>query len=102
MCVYTKFNDAIYVRSLVFTKYVHFSFIKQYRRTTLSPPCDVITMNIIFVYDFEFQFWFKIKAVIYNNIFKITAIFMSRQARCDTQIEYDRKIVMNIHDILSF
>ena len=51
--MYTKFEDDIFVRSSVIMKNVIFSFIKEYRETTLRSFCDVIddviTMKIFFL-----------------------------------------------------
>ena len=45
--MHTKFNDEIFARFLVIMKNVVISFIKEYRRSTLRPPCDVIDDVII-------------------------------------------------------
>ena len=50
--MHRKFNDDIFARFLVIMKNVVISFIKEYRGTTLRPPCDVmddvIIMKILF------------------------------------------------------
>ena len=49
--MHRNFNDEIFARFLVIMKNV-ISFIKEYRGSTLRPPCDVtddvITMKILF------------------------------------------------------
>ena len=45
--MHRKFNDDIFARYLVIMKNVIISFIKEYRGTTLRPPCDVIDDVII-------------------------------------------------------
>ena len=40
--MHRKFNDDIFARCLVIMKNVVISFIKEYKRPTLRPPCDVI------------------------------------------------------------
>ena len=45
--MHRKFYDDIFARCLVIMKNVIISFIKEYRGTTLRPPCDVIDDVII-------------------------------------------------------
>ena len=40
--IYTKYSDDVSVIFSVIMKKVHFSFIKEYRGTTLRSSCDVI------------------------------------------------------------
>ena len=51
--IYTKYNDDVSVICSVITKKVHFSFVKEYKRTTLRSSCDVIddviAMKILFL-----------------------------------------------------
>ena len=51
--MHKKFNDDIFSRFLVIMKNVVISYIKEYRRLTLRPPCDVIydviIMKILFL-----------------------------------------------------
>ena len=45
--MHRKLNDDIFARFLVIMKNVVISFIREYRGTTLRPPCDVIDDVII-------------------------------------------------------
>ena len=45
--MHRKFNDDIFARCLVIMKNVVISYVKEYRRPTLRPPCDVIDDVII-------------------------------------------------------
>ena len=45
--MHRKFSDDIFARFLVIMKHVVISFIREYRGTTLKPPCDVIDDVII-------------------------------------------------------
>ena len=51
--MYTMFEDDIFIHSSVITKNVFFSFIKEYRETTMRSLRDVIdnviTMKIFFL-----------------------------------------------------
>ena len=63
-----KFNDDIFARFLVIIENV-ISFIKEYRGTTLRPPCDVmddvIITKILFLHNLgrSFHIWGEIEAV---------------------------------------
>ena len=50
---YTKYDDAVSDICSVITTKVHFSFIREYRGTSLRSSCDVIydviTMKIFFI-----------------------------------------------------
>ena len=64
-----KFNDNIFARCLVIMKIVVILYIKEYRRPTLRPPCDVIDdviiMKILFLHSLGryFHIWGQIEAV---------------------------------------
>ena len=45
--MHRKFNDDFFARCLVIMKNVVISYIKEYRRPTLRPLCDVIDDVII-------------------------------------------------------
>ena len=45
--MHRKFNDDIFLRCLGIMKNVVISYIKEYRGSTLRPPCDVIDDVII-------------------------------------------------------
>ena len=51
--MHKKFDDDIFACCVVIMKNVVISFIKEYRGTTLRPPCDVmddvIIMKILFL-----------------------------------------------------
>ena len=66
--IHKKFNDDIFVRFLVIMKNVVISYIKEYRGSTLRPPCDaiddiIITKNTFFgiIRDNPFISQFKLK-----------------------------------------
>ena len=84
--MHRKFNDDIFARYLVIMKNVIISFIKEYRGTTLRPPCDiiddVIIMKILFLALFGTIFSYlrsNWSCVEYFKIFKMAAILRSRQ-----------------------
>ena len=73
--MHMKFYDEIFARFLVIMKKLFFSFIKEYRGSTLSPPCDVIDdviiMKILFWHNLGrfFHIWGQIEAVFNISIF---------------------------------
>ena len=66
--MHKKFDGDIFARCLVIMKNI-ISFIKDYRGTTLRPPCDamddVIIMKILFWHNLgrSFHIWGQIEAV---------------------------------------
>ena len=109
--MHRKFNDDIFARLLIIMKNVVISFIKEYRRPNLRPPCDVfddvIIMKILIWHNLgrSFHIWDQIEAVF--NILKFSKWppFLARNKLFFTgipEIEYTRKIAMSISDILSF
>ena len=67
--MHKKFDDDIFARCLVIMNNVVILFIKEYRGTTLRPPCDVIygviIMKILFWHNLgrSFHIWGQIEAV---------------------------------------
>ena len=72
--MHSKINDDIFVRFLVIMTNVVISFIKEYRVSTVRPPCgaidDVIIMKNTFLHNLErsFNIWAEVK-------FKLCLIF---------------------------
>ena len=105
------FEDGIFVSSSVITNNVIFTFIKEYRETTLRSPCgaidDVITENIFFfiIWDGLFISGFKFNLYLTFWHFQKAAILRSRRnvlPELTPEFEYAIKIAMVICDILSF
>ena len=75
--MYMKFTVDIFARFLVIKKNVVISFIKDYRGTTLRPPCDVIDER----HHHEKTFW----GIIWDDLFisevklKLCLIFQNFQ-----------------------
>ena len=73
--MHRKFNDDIFAPCLVIMKNVVISYIKEYRGSTLRPPCDVIDdviiVKILFfciIWDELFIFEVKLKlCLIFQN-----------------------------------
>ena len=67
--MHRKFNDDIFAPCLVIMKNVVISYIKEYRGSTLRPPCDVIDdviiVKILFLHNLgrTFHIWGQIEAV---------------------------------------
>ena len=106
--MHRKFNDDIFARFLVIMKNVVISSIKEYRGTTLRPPCDVmddvVIMKLLFfgiIWDDLFISEVKLKLCLISKKFQngrhfeLTTNFLP-------EVEYTRKIAMGISDILSF
>ena len=55
--MHRNFKDDIFARCLVIMKNVIISFIKEYRGSTLRPPCDVIDDVIIMKIHFFGIIW---------------------------------------------
>ena len=110
--MHRKFNDAIFARFLVIMKNVVISYIKEYRGPTLRPPCDVIDhviiMKILFLHNLgrSFHIWGQIEAVFNISKFSKWPLFWARDKlflpEVIPEVEYTRKIAMNISDILIF
>ena len=101
--MHRKFTVDIFARFLVIKKNVVISFTKDYRGTTLRPPCDVIDYVIIMgIISYLRSNW---SCVWYFKIFKMAAILSSRQTilrEVIPEVEYTRKIAISISDIWNF
>ena len=109
--MHREFKDDIFAPFLVIMKNVVISFIKEYRWPTLRPPCDVI--DVVIIMKILFVTWFVTifsyvrsnwSCIWYFKIFKMAAILSSRQTflpEVIPEVEYTRKIAMNISNILS-
>ena len=110
--MYTKFEDDIFIHSSVITKNVFFSFIKEYRETTMRSLCDVIdnviTMKIFFsciIWDDLFISNVKLKLYLIfwhfqnGRHFEVATKFLMEVT---PEVEYTTKIALSICDILSF
>ena len=68
--MHRKFNDDIFARFLVIMKNVVISYIKEYRGSTLRPPCDVIDDVIIM----KILFWHNLRRY-FHILGQIEAVF---------------------------